>query len=324
MSIHMATTLKPTQIDMASLVSSASGNLLQAKVDGLYAALAAAPNLQNQYISSSTGNDANDGTRANPLKTLYRAIERLPDNTSGNIFLMEGDVFPVRGPADPTTWGTTINYFGTIIGTGSRVITISPYGPGMDSYAGLEVNAVNFYPWLIPSVNRPVLEFGHYLYNSNPVGSVLILGNDSGGTCNVRGCIVRWTAEARALATSRGTPWSCGGYQWLLDLSNTQLMGCILPAPILTSGGTTLNNVVRFVGSSQIWNTSVPSGSTPWGTVGTVSKVTFLDSGSMADKNGTVYSVVPNSTLTDAGTRISGITRDGNGTPRNIISNAIL
>lgn len=324
MSIHMATTLKPNQIDMASLVSTANGNLIQVKPDGLYAALAAAPNLQNQYVSSSTGNDANDGTRAAPLKTFMRAIERLPDNTSGNIWLLEGDVFPIRGTNDPTTWGTTINYFGTVLGTGSRIITVYPYGPQTDSYAGLEQNAVNFYSWLIPSLNRPVLEFGHYLFNGKPVGSVLTLGSDAGGSCNLRGCIVRWTPEARALATSTGTPWASAGYQWCLDLANTQMMGCILPAPILTSGGSTLNHVARFVGSSQIWNTSVPAGSTPWAIIGAVSKVTYLDSGTMTDKNGATYSTVPNSTLTNAGTRIAGITRDGNGTPRNIISNAIL
>lgn len=320
----MATTLKPNQIDMASLVSTANGNLIQVKPDGLYAALAAAPNLQNQYVSSSTGNDANDGTRASPLKTLVRAIEKLPNNTSGNIWLLEGDVFPIRGSGDPTTWGTTINYFGTPIGTGSRVVTIYPYGPQTDSYAGLEVNAVNFYSWLIPSLNRPVLEFGHYVYNGKPVGSVFIAGDGGGGTCNIRGCIVRWTPEARALATATGSPWACGGYQWPLDFANIQIMGCILPAPILNSSGNSLNNVVRFVGTSQVWNTSIPAAATTWATVGSVSKVTFLDSGTMTDKNGTTYPVVPNSTLTNAGARISGITRDGAGTPRNIISNAIL
>lgn len=324
MSIHMATTLKPNQIDMASLVSTANGNLIQLKPDGLFAALAAAPNLQNQYVSSSTGNDSNDGTRAAPLKTLLRAIEKLPDNTAGNIWLLEGDVFPVKTASDPASWGAASSNFGTPISTGSRVITIAPYGPQTDSYAGLEVNAVNFYSWLIPSLNRPILEFGHFVFNGHGVGSVLIAGNGSGGSCNIRGCILRWTPEARALATSTGQPWSSAGYQWILDMNNIQIMGCILPAPILTSGGSTLNHVTRLVGTSQIWNTSIPAGSTPWSTLGTVSKVTFLDSGTMTDKNGATYSTVPNSTLTAINTRLSGVTRDGNGTPRNIISNAII
>ena len=320
----MATTLKSNQIDLPSLVSSANGNLIQVKPDGLYAALSAAPNLQNQYVSSSTGNDSNDGTRANPLKTIVRAIEGLPNNTSGTIHLLEGDVFPMRNNSDPTTWGTTITYFGSPIGTGSRIITICPYGPQTDSYAGLEVNAVNFYSWLIPGLNRPILEFGHYVFNGKPVGSVLITGDGGGGACNIRGCTIRWTPEARALAVATNSPWTCGGYQWLIDLANTQVMGCILPAPITTSGGALLNHVIRFVGTSQMWNTSVPAGSVPWAVVGSVSKLTFLDSGPMIDKNGATYQVVPNSTLTSAGTRISGIARDSNNTPRNIISNAIL
>lgn len=324
MSIQMATTLKPTQIDMASLVSTVNGNLIQLKPDGLYAALAAAPNLQTQYVSSSTGNDNNDGTRAAPLKTLLRAIERLPDNTSGNILLLEGDVFPIRGSGDPTTWGAPIGHFGQPISTSSRVITIYPYGPQTDSYAGLEVNATNFYSWLIPGLNRPILEFGHYVFNGKAVGSVFIAGNGSGGTCNIRGCILRWTPEARALATSTGLPWSSAGYQWILDMNNIQLMGCILPAPILTSGGALLNNVVRLVGTMQIWNTSIPAGTIPWATIGSVSKLTFLDSGTMTDKNGATYSTVPNSALTSISTRLQGVARDGNGTPRNVISNAII
>lgn len=320
----MATTLKPTQIDMASLVSTANGNLIQLKSDGLYAALAAAPNLQNQYVSSSTGNDSNDGTRAAPLKTLLRAIQRLPNNTSGTIWLLEGDVFPMRSDVDPVQWGATVNYFGSPIGTDSRIITINPYGPQTDSYAGLEQNTVNFYPWLIPSFNRPILEFGHYLYNGAPVGSVFIAGDSAGGSCNIRGCILRWTPEARAAVLATRTPWACAGYHWLLDLANTQMMGCVFPDPIIASNGTTLNSVVRLVGTSQLWNTSVPAGASTWAVIGTVSKVTFFDSGTMTDKKGVTYSSIPNSTATNAGTRIEGIARDSNGTPRNIISNVIL
>ena len=124
MSKLMATTIKPTQIDINSLVSTSEGNLIQVRADGLYAALAAAPNLQNQYVSSSTGNDNNDGTRASPLKTITAALNRLPENTTGTIWLLEGDVFPMRRPWDPTTWGTTITDFGSPIGSGRRGICL--------------------------------------------------------------------------------------------------------------------------------------------------------------------------------------------------------
>lgn len=324
MSKLMATTIKPTQIDMNSLVSTAEGNLIQVKPDGLYAALAAAPNLQNQYVSSSTGSDTNPGTRAAPLKTLFQAITNLPENTAGTIWLLEGDVFPIRPWDAPTTWGATVTNFGQPIGTGRRTVSIRPYGPQTDSYAGKDVNSSNFYSWLIPSLNRPILEFGHYVFNGRPVGSVFIAGDGTGGSCNIWGCELRWTAAARAMATSTGQPWMSGGYGWILDLNNCAVMGCILPAPILNSGGATLNHVVRHVGTASFWNSTIPAGSTPWAVMGQVSKVTFLDSVQMVDNTGTTYTPLANTTLTNYGTRLAGVVRDSNGTPRNILSNSVI
>lgn len=321
----MATTLKAPQIDVAGLVSPAAGNLLQVKPDGgLYAALQAAPNLQNQYVSSSTGNDANDGTRANPLKTIWMAINKLPDNTSGTIWLLEGDTFPMRLPTDPASWGASVTDFGNVIGTGNRNVNIRPYGPFIDSYAGKEVNTTNFYPWILPGLPRPTLEFGHYLFNGRPAGNVLMLGSSGGGYCSLWGCNIVWTAAARSLSTSSGVPWAAGGYQWLLDCANTSIMGCTLPSPILNSGGNTLNHVVRIVGNCSLWNTTIAAGAQPWATIGSASKVTLLDSGTMTDNTGATYTPLANSSGTNLGTRISGLVRDGQGVPRNILANTIL
>lgn len=320
----MATTIKPSQIDINSLVSSAEGNLIQVRPDGLYAALAAAPNLQNQFVSSSTGNDSNSGTRSSPLKTIFEAINRLPENTSGIIWLLEGDVFPIRGPNDPSTWGTSISNFGTPIGTGRRGITLKPYGPFTDSFLGKDINAANFYSWLIPSINRPILEFGHYMFNGRPVGSVLIAGDTSGGSCNIWGCELRWTAAARSAASATGQAWASAGYGWILDVSNCSIMGCVLPPPIVNSGGGIMNHVIRLVGTGQLWNTSIPSGSSPWAVMGSVSKLTFLDSGTMMDNTGATYTPLQNSSLTNFGSRLTGVLRDNNGTPRNIISNTVI
>lgn len=324
MSIHMATTLKPAQIDIAGLVSTATGNLLQVKADGLYAALEAAPNLQNQYVSSSTGNDANAGTRAAPLKTLYQAINNLPDNTSGTIWLLEGDTFPMRVPGDSATWGATQTTFGNVISTGNRTVNIRPYGPQADSYAGKDTNVTNFYSWLIPGYNRPTLEFGHYMFSGRPVGNVLILGSSSSGYCSLWGVNVVWTAAARAASTAANQSWAAGGYQWVLDAQNTSIMGCNLPAPILNSGGATLTSVMRFVGTVALWNTTIPAGSTTWATMGSVTKLTLLDSGTMTDNTGATYASNPQTTSTNIGSRILGLTRDANGVPRNILTNAIL
>lgn len=323
MSIHMATTLKPAQIDIAGLVSTASGNLLQAKPDGLYAALQAAPNLQNQYVSSSIGNDTNAGTRAAPLKTIWQAINNLPDNTSGTIWLLESDTFPMKVPSDPA-WGATVSNFGSQIGTGNRTINFRPYGAFTDSYAGKEVNVTNFYSWILPALPRPTLEFGHFVFNGKPVGNVFMLGSAAGGYISLWGCNIAWTAAARAATTAAGTPWASAGYQWLLDCANVSIMGCTLPGPILTSGGATLNHVVRMLGTVALWNTSVPAGATPWATLGAVTKLTILDSGTMTDNTGATYTPVQNTSATNLGTRMSGIARDANNVPRNILSNTIL
>lgn len=324
MSIRMATTLKPNQIDVAGLVSTANGNLIQVRPDGLYAALQAAPNLQNQYVSSSTGNDSNDGTRASPLKTVWQAINNLPDDTSGTIWLLEGDTFPMRTPSDPATWGATVSNFGGYIGSGNRTITYRPYGPFTDSYAGKDTNTVNFYSWLLQGLPRPILEFGHYVFNGRPVGNVFALGSASGGYVALYGVTVQWTPAARAAATAAGQPWAAGGYQWVLDCVNCSIMGCNLPAPILTSGGATLNNTIRLLGTVALWNSSLPAGSTTWATLGAVSKLTILESGTMTDSTGTTHTPLANSSTVNLGSRIAGLSRDANGVPRNIMANAVL
>lgn len=319
----MATTLKPNQIDIAGLVSTASGNLLQAKPDGLYAALQAAPNLQNQYVSSSTGNDSWDGTRGTPLKTVWQAINNLPDNTSGTIWLLESDVFPMKLPGDPA-WGSTVSNYGGQFGTGNRTITFRPYGAFTDSFNGKEVNVTNFYSWALPALPRPTLEFGHFVYSGRPVGNAFMLGSSAGGFVSLWGCNIAWTAAARAATTASGQPWASAGYQWLLDCANVSIMGCTLPAPILNSGGGTLNHTVRMLGTVSLWNSSVPAGSTPWATLGAVTKLTILDSGTMTDNTGYSAAALSNTSAVNLGTRMSGIVRDTNGVPRNILSNTIL
>lgn len=318
----MPTLLKHTQIDLPSLVSSTSGNLIQVKPDGLFAALQAAANLQNQYVSSSTGNDSNPGTREAPLKNLYTAIVKLPDNTSGNIFLLEGDVFPLRIGTQPE-WGSALANFGGLISTGNRNVIINAYGPQTDSYAGLDVNATNFWHWLIPTFNRPIIEFGHYVFEDRPVGMPLQLGSTAGGFCSVRGCIFRWTDEARAAAVAANRGWAGAAYQWMLEISNAQLMGCVLPAPITGSSGNLLNNVMRLVGDIELWNCSMP-GNVQWTYLGNVSRINIAETGTMTDRTGKTYPSLPNTIATNISSRIGSIVRDANGVPRNVLSNVIL
>ena len=100
-------------------VSTDSGNLLQKRPTGLYYGIEAPPDTRNLYVSSSTGDDANKGTRAEPLRTIREAIIRNNVGSSFTIHLFEDDTHDILA-----SWGA--------IGNG-KLITFRPYGPNMDT-----------------------------------------------------------------------------------------------------------------------------------------------------------------------------------------------
>lgn len=100
-------------------VSTDSGNLLQKRPTGLYYGIEVPHDTRNLYVSSSTGDDANKGTRAEPLRTIREAIIRNNVGTNFNIYLFEDDTHDILA-----SWGA--------IGDG-RLITFRPYGPNMDT-----------------------------------------------------------------------------------------------------------------------------------------------------------------------------------------------
>ncbi len=87
------------------LLSTDPGNLIAQRPNGLYYGISPPPNFANQYVSSSTGNDSNPGTRVSPLKTIQKALSNLPDGTQGNIYLLAGDTFHTY----PSTTSEVIN-----------------------------------------------------------------------------------------------------------------------------------------------------------------------------------------------------------------------
>ena len=75
------------------MISADAGNLLQCRTDGMYYGTVAPADVVNQYVDPVRGDDNNSGARASPLRTIKRAIDRLPSNTSGNnIYLEESAV----------------------------------------------------------------------------------------------------------------------------------------------------------------------------------------------------------------------------------------
>lgn len=70
------------------------------------------------YVSFSTGNDSNDGTINNPVKTLHEATERLRSGKPDWILLKRGD-----------TWAETLGLYKT--GDSNNTIVITTYGTGV-------------------------------------------------------------------------------------------------------------------------------------------------------------------------------------------------
>lgn len=315
------TTITANQIAVDQMASADSGNLLRYNVDGLYMALQAAANVAQQYVSSSTGSDSNDGSRAAPLKTIAYALSRVPASTSGVIFLYETDTFPIRALHDPTTWGTTISYFGSTLNFSTSNITITPYGPQTDVYNTNAAGSIGFAGWQVAAAPRPILEFGHYMYNGKPVGCQLSLGSLAGQRAIIQGCDIRVTSAARAAVNSTNITWSAqGGAQIIIAVTAT-IEGCILPSPIVAPSGAK-TWVFSMYEDVAFWQCSIPVEATPWLVCGGTSNLNILDSGPTTyDKNGTGYATLTNTIATNLATRIDGIVKDTNGITRNLFSN---
>ena len=311
------------QIDVPAMASADANNLLQYKDDGLFVALAPPANVAVQYVSSSTGNDSNDGTRASPLKTLHRAVERLPDSTSGTIYLLEGDVFPVRSYQDGD-WGTSITEIGRLISTSYKTILISCYGPQSDFFNTLAVNTPEWQTFALGTqyLNRPILEFGHFMHNGSPVGTCLVLGQNGGALVTLRAVECRWAAATRAAYTAANIPFSAIGYQSILNCPNVDMQGVILPSPLVNGSGAVLGYPVIAYGKLNPWQVYIPVESTVWLIASGCNEISFGDSGpTITGSNGTTYNTLPSTTATNFSTRIGGLVKDSNGSVRNCACN---
>ena len=89
--VNLLTAMAST--DLAGLAcklkSSDAGNLLQCHADGLYYGIEPPADLVNQYVDPVNGSDTNAGTRVSPLRTIMKAIDRLPSGTRGTIHLID-------------------------------------------------------------------------------------------------------------------------------------------------------------------------------------------------------------------------------------------
>jgi hypothetical protein len=119
-----------------------------------------------QYVSSSTGNDANDGiSPATPLKTIQQAIRNLPDQTIGIIYLYAGDTFPTIPTALTDVVSGTYTTQAALnlssdLNIGDRQITFVPYNdPCIDAITNWNnTHGTNYVPYLANEINFPTVK----------------------------------------------------------------------------------------------------------------------------------------------------------------------
>ena len=99
-------------------ISNDNGNLLQWRADGAYYGIEAAPNTSNLYFDPVSGNNANAGTKASPLKTMDEGFRRNNIGTGWTAWLAEGKTHEMR-----SSWG---NFAG-------QSVTMRPYGSNYDA-----------------------------------------------------------------------------------------------------------------------------------------------------------------------------------------------
>ena len=103
---------------VAALLSSADGQLLENRSDGLYYGIVAPPDIADLYIDAVLGNDTYEGTQVAPLRTIREAVNRGAGGLTRNIWLYEGQEHVVDPAAVAEVRGGKLFMF--------------PYGPLSD------------------------------------------------------------------------------------------------------------------------------------------------------------------------------------------------
>lgn len=178
-------------------ISSGVGNLIQLRPDGAYYGIL--PPRAGNYVSSSLGNDSNDGSELTPYATIARALQDFPEGTHGTIFLYRGDTFYID-PTNPTTsviTGLTNNQIlAKRLNISDRSITFVPYlDPAIDAFNAYNLaNGTAFSPYVNQQINFPVIQY--QVYNpSDSLGTYQSVGFDIdiNGSVSFNGCIQQVT-----------------------------------------------------------------------------------------------------------------------------------
>lgn len=158
-------------------LSTDSGNLLTLRDNGLYYGTTAAADVTNLYVDPVAGDDSNPGTRVLPLKTLQTALNKVRADQSNTIHLRAGQEF----------------YFTSLSATGGATRTIQPYGdPYWDGdkypsdYPSPEVP--HFYPEILANLQRPTIRPWCNYNSASHVIYINYMSPSNGGQVLIRGC----------------------------------------------------------------------------------------------------------------------------------------
>ena len=146
--VDLLTAMSPTELAglACKLKSNDPGNLLQCHADGLYYGITPPADLANQYVDPINGSDSNAGTRASPLRTIAKAIDRLPEAVVGAYIHLEESV---------THYWKSSNYRSL-----NKSVIFRTYGNATDVAQATWSNPKNLWYWFgWAAAPRAVIEF---------------------------------------------------------------------------------------------------------------------------------------------------------------------
>jgi hypothetical protein len=320
-------------------LSTDSGNLIEARDNGIYYGVTAPADLTYLYVDSVVGDDSNAGTRAAPLKTIARAVAMVPSYQSNTIRLKAGQRY---------AWPDFV-----VSGGATRIISLydDPYVDG-DMVQPLTPARPN-YDWKTRKfVNRAILVPSFYYTTYNHAYVIRHAQVYGGGRLYIDGCIMEtaasnepgtglehesftanWTrawpygmvrGSASGTVTFRGSVFDmryrpCASQT--ADPCNETASWISLvfgndtcPAVQFTNcSHMQLANGETNLGTALIWGTGVTM---TFGVANNYDNWTAADAG--YDRLDTNISSVP------AGNLVIGVVRDANGVPRNVQANVVL
>lgn len=327
-------------------LSTDSGNLLTLRDNGLYYGTTAAADVTNLYVDPVAGDDSNPGTRVLPLKTLQTAVNKVRADQSSTIHLRAGQEF----------------YFTGISATGGATRTIQPYGdPYWDGdkypsdYPSPEVP--RFYPEILANLQRPTIRPWCNYNPSKHVISISSMSPINGGQVFIRGChldakpINDVDTGHASIPADYDTTWP--RYNTGMIYGNAagvvMLRGCTFAVPVAPQNSYDYAHKASDTPDNEVtWWTLIDSNAQGDVAAINLNHCNWPEGGNarlmgMAAASGRLYNtdwptnpaainnragyeMIPS----NLGTRlletkaISGIVRDGDGKPRNILTNFVL